>query len=566
MFGPADQNQQLSNLWGFRTLQVTRALGRQLDLSPLEMRDGLSRHSLKGTPYDQYCIRSRPCDPEYRYRTIDGNCNNLVHPLWGKSLSQFNRLLPPEYSDGISELRISVTGVPLPTPRHLSVNVLRTSNSNNARFADRWNVLFMQWGQFIDHDITLGSSTRASNGAGLLCCNRTNALGPLIHPACRPIYIESNDPFYSRFNRRCNNFVRNAIGPKNNCEIGYREQSNVITAFIDGSMIYGNTYNRSRLVRSFRNGQLKTQGRNWLPFDTMNNSLACSIPQSTDIFFHFTNYFISLLMMTFQGDVRVNQQFGLIALQLLFLREHNRLARILKELNPHWDDETLFQEARKIVGAQIQHITYNEFLPEALGRNVIRHHRISLKPNGYEFGYNYELNPSILNEFAAAAFRWHTLVQKYYRLRNDRNQDYREYEMHKIFNNPSHIYGNGALDDLIRGVLFHKSERFDSIFTEDIKNLLFAQQNQRFGLDLMAINIQRGRDHGIPTYNQIRFICGLKPFNSFREMRNSLQDRNDWQHLERTYSHVNDIDFWIGGTLERPLNEGLLGPTFSCIT
>lgn len=87
------------------------------------------------------------------------------------------------------------------------------------------------------------------------------------------------------------------------------------------------------------------------------------------------------------------------------------MARILKELNPHWDDETLFQEARKIVGAQIQHITYNEFLPEALGRNVIRHHRISLKPNGYEFGYNYELNPSILNEFAAAAFRWHTLVQ-----------------------------------------------------------------------------------------------------------------------------------------------------------
>ena len=181
MFGPADQNQQLTNLWGFRALQLTRALGENLNLSPKQLRDGLSSISMYGTPYEQYCLKIPDCDERYPYRTIDGSCNNIRNPLWGKSLTQFERLLPPEYSDGISELRISINGRPLPPPRAISTGVclfefsfssstiffllkqkkvFETSGQNDARFSDRWNVMFMQWGQFLDHDITLGSSTR----------------------------------------------------------------------------------------------------------------------------------------------------------------------------------------------------------------------------------------------------------------------------------------------------------------------------------------------------------------------------------------------------------------------
>ena len=76
----------------------------------------------------------------------------------------------------------------------------------------------------------------------------------MFHPARRPIIIPRRDPFYGRFNRRCNNFVRNAVGPKNNCNLGYREQTNVITSFLDASMVYGNQENRSRLVRTFKDG------------------------------------------------------------------------------------------------------------------------------------------------------------------------------------------------------------------------------------------------------------------------------------------------------------------------
>lgn len=94
--------------------------------------------------------------------------------------------------------------------------------------------------------------------------------------------------------------------------IGYREQTNVVTSFLDASMVYGNDLNRSRLVRSFRDGLLKTEqinGNEWLPFDTMNNSLACAVRKR-----HGNNRCV------FAGDVRVNQQFGITLLQLMFLR------------------------------------------------------------------------------------------------------------------------------------------------------------------------------------------------------------------------------------------------------
>ena len=89
----------------------------------------------------------------------------------------------------------------------------------------------------------------------------------------------------------------------------------------------------------------------------------------------------------------------------IWFREHNRIVRELAEINPWWDDERLYQEGRKIVGAIMQVITYKEFLPLLLGN---RRFNIFVRPYSE---YSSEVNSSIAIEFATAAFRFgHSLI------------------------------------------------------------------------------------------------------------------------------------------------------------
>lgn len=69
----------------------------------------------------------------------------------------------------------------------------------------------------------------------------------------------------------------------------------------------------------------------------------------------------------------MNEQTGLTAMHTIWLREHNRVATALADLNRNWDDPRIYDEARRIVIAQLQHITYNEFLPLLLGILSHRH-------------------------------------------------------------------------------------------------------------------------------------------------------------------------------------------------
>ncbi|CAG2166450.1 unnamed protein product, partial [Oppiella nova] len=369
-------------------------------------------------------------------------------------------------------------------------------------------IVFFEF-QIIDHDLTLTASTRASTGEGLHCCHEEARRATKIrHPACKPILIPRDDPFYSQHNHFCNNFVRNAAGPKYDCNLGYREQINTLTHIIDGSMVYGSTEDRAKFLRSFQHGKLrvdKVNGYEFLPFDTQNKSDECE-----------------------------------------------------------WSDESVYQETRRIVAAEIQTITYNEWMPLIIGRSVMKEFNLLTKPNGYTYDYDNHLNPGIFNEFATAVYRFHTLIQGLLRLLNNAGQVTQTIQLRKHFNNPSAMYRKGAFDEFLNGYTGNPTQTFDQFFTEDITNHLFQEHNSRFGMDLIALNIQRGRDHGLPGYNDFRQVCGLPRVHTFKEL-DQVMRRGSAQIMAQVYRHVDDIDLFIAGNHERPLPDAVVGPIFACI-
>lgn len=148
---------------------------------------------------------------------------------WGKSFTCFQRLLPPAYADGQSAPRVSTTGYPLPNPRVLSAVVHRDLN-----YPATYTHMVMQYGQFFAHDITFTPSSRTSKssvgslvmpgtdyetfteeGKMIQCC----PFGSNHHQQCYPIRIPKEDPFFSKYEEDCMNFVRTAKCPQ--CKLGW---------------------------------------------------------------------------------------------------------------------------------------------------------------------------------------------------------------------------------------------------------------------------------------------------------------------------------------------------------
>lgn len=367
--------------------------------------------------------------------------------------------------------------------------------------------------------------------------------------------MPDDDPFYRSYGIKCLNMVRSITAPREDCTLGPAEQMNAVTSFLDGSTIYGSDKKTSMKLRSKKNGKLrqvnkKDSCRGFLP-SVDDKSTACDLRNSSEPCY-------------FSGDLRVNQTPTLAMLHTLFLREHNRIADILSELNPLWSDEKLYQETRKIVIAEIQHITYQEWLPANLGENYVRYYRIS--PSSlYSRDYNEDVNPGIINSFGAAAFRFmHSVVpDTIMACPSGYNAAY----LHRLsdhYFNPSILETSSeAFDDVVRGSVCHYSAEADPFVSGELTNLMFKSYN-RWGLDLIATDIQRGRDHGLASFNDYREICGLRKARCFQDLAGEItQDRIN--ALARLYECVDDIDLFVGGSLERDVQGSIFGHTFHCI-
>ena len=179
----------------------------------------------------------------------------------------------------------------------------------------------------------------------------------------------------------------------------------------------------------------------------------------------------------------------------IFVREHNRIADFIKTNNPTWTDEKVFQEARRFVSAEMQHITYSEFLPKILHNFFMTFLDLKPKALGYFSGYDTTIKPMIRNAFATAAFRFgHSF------LRDRFKWGFSFPFLHTQFNNPDLLYPSQGIEKCTGGIYGRQSQGMEEKLTTEVTNKLFKTMTD-LGGDLAAFNIQRGRDHGIPPYN-----------------------------------------------------------------
>lgn len=207
---------------------------------------------------------------------------------------------------------------------------------------------------------------------------------------------------------------------------------------------------------------------------------------------------------------RVNQHPGLVAIHTMWVRQHNRIALGLRQVNPRWDEERLFQETRRIIGAQMQMITYNEFLPLVIGNDRMQFYKLNVLDSGYS-SYDPQTEPTILSEFSSAAFRFgHSLINGLF-TRVGTTGSVVTYSLRENFFIPFGLY-NGEMDSILRGILGRNAQRSDPFVHTDVRNHLYKARGDSFGSDLPAFNVQRGRDHGLPGYTKYLKYC----FNEVR--------------------------------------------------
>jgi len=135
----------------------------------------------------------------------------------------------------------------------------------------------------------------------------------------------------------------------------------------------------------------------------------------------------------------------------------------------------------------------------------------------------------------------------------------------KLYDNPTVVHSENSLAKCVAGLSSAPCPAPGPSLSPGVQGGLFpARGGPEGGLDLASINIQRGRDHGLPGYAQYRQLCSGAPVTSFTSLL-AVMSEEAVGELKSVYSHVGDVDLWIGGLMERPLPGALLGPTFAWI-
>ncbi|HEY3567328.1 MAG TPA: peroxidase family protein [Thermoanaerobaculia bacterium] len=458
--------------------------------------------------------------PKGPFRAIDGSGNNVAHPKWGAAPSLLIQNVPMAYGDSISKMG----GANRPNPRLISNIVVAQPDVPSQPYAS--NYLWM-WGQFMDHDLDLTNPQTLS--AAPFCSEEAD------------IPVPAGDSTFDPNNTGTGVivFCRNSFDPTTGTDThNERVQTNVITSFVDASNVYGSDPQRARDLRKLDgSGELRAIDgpghEEYLPHNI--NNLPNAIPGKDH---HIC------------GDARCEENTNLFSMHTTWMREHNYWARKIRtESKRPLTDEEIYQRARMIVSAEIEAITYNEFLPVLIGPNAIPPYT----------GYKANVNPGISTVFSTASYRMgHTLLT-HVLMRLDSNLHPipgGDLTLKEAFFNPKKVFDGGGIEPILRGAAHQHANAFDPFIVDDVRNFLINDP-QPGAFDLASLNIQRGRDHGLPDYNTIRVAYGLAPKATIADVNPGNLEIT--RRLSAAYSDVNEIDPWVGGISEAPFPGAVVG-------
>ncbi len=455
-------------------------------------------------------------------RTLDGSANNVANPSWGAANTPYRRIAAPSYADGVA------TPIGGPPTRYVSNRIFNDTAQNT--FSENGVSLWgFAWGQFIDHTIGLRQESAAESA---------------------PIQFDATDPLES-FNNEFGAiaFTRSPAAPGTG-SASPREQVNTVSSYIDGSNIYSDDAARLEWLRA---GSLdgvveNNRAKLLLPGGLLPRSGARG-GQAPPPMALSGRLLATPADAMVAGDVRANENVALTATQTLFAREHNR---IVDALPRSLSEEQKFQIARRVVGAEQQYITYREFLP-TLG--------VRLAP--YR-GYDSRLDASLSNEFAVVGYRAHSMIhgelepsgpasayseqqldafeRQGVEVERDGDRVTFVIPLNLAFENPNLLAAIGV-DPVLKGLGAEREYRNDEQIDNQLRSVLFQVPKPGVPdpgvcldgpplpdcfsgvVDLGALDVERGRDHGIPSYNALRRAYGLPAKGSFTAITGEATDR-----------------------------------------
>ncbi|CAI5451438.1 unnamed protein product [Caenorhabditis angaria] len=478
-------------------------------------------------------------------RSISGICNNVKNRKWGNSETGMRRLLGAvSYSDGLNTIRTrGVNGKLLPSAREISNKIFQASNENAT--SKQYNHLLMQMGQFLAHDlIFMPSSTARSYGGGSLNCSSCDS-PKTVSPNCAPIPVPSDDPY---FKIGCIRLTRALNGQTG---FGIRQQIDQNTHFIDLSAVYGSEDCEAVTVREYKDGRLlEFRYANYvLPPQNVRDENC----QSRSPFHCFTC-----------GDFRNSLHPALIPIHTVFIKQHNRLAQMIKNSRSGLTDEQIFQLARRIMIAQWQHFVYSEYLPNILSLAIRKKYDLVELDNGFYKGYKQTRDPSLTNEFTGAAFRFgHSQARDRFQRINNKGQSQGDYKLGNdiFYADQNYLAGNGGWEAILIGMIKSEAMEVDRYISHSMRNEIFRiRQKEGTGVDLAAVNVMRGRDIGLLPYTSYRKFAGLSAVKSWDGLSQEFTKENI-DALKKVYDSYDDIDLYAAILSEKHMGESIVGPT-----